>query len=516
MVSAKKGEPGQAEGAEGKRALLINPPTGKYMRDDRCQAPVESMTAQPPRAPIDLAYMAACLEDVGVECRVMDYPMEEMSWRDLAEDLKGFRPDFLIMSTTTPTLEYDLKACRLAKKAAKALGKDIITIAKGAEITDRPKEVLEKYPDLDIGINGEYEFAVAEIATMPWSEVLGITYRENCKTCKEDGGDGEDAEGKSSGRIHKTAERPRLEDLDRLPIPARHLLNNDLYTAPDTGRPIAFILTGRGCPHRCMYCAVSVASGHKLHIRSVESVIKEIEQCYHELGIREFFFRSDTFTWYEDWVVELCKRIVDKKLKIRWGTNSRVDTVSEKRLHWMKKAGCYVIGFGIESGNQEMLRKMRKATTLDQARKAIALCRRYKIKSYALFMFGLPWETRETAEDTIRFSKELDTDFADFNIAYPLPGTEYYDIALKENLFTGGLAGFDYGTPLVKAYELSTDELKAIRKRAIREFYFRPKYILRTLLGIRSPRVFLAYIVQGSRLALNILKRGKDDGEEAA
>lgn len=470
---------------EKRKALLINPPTGKYMRDDRCQAPVESMTAQPARAPMDLAYMAAMLEQVGVICKIRDYPLENVSWGEFIHDLKKINPNFLIISTTTPTLDYDMKACKLAKE----FNKGIVTMAKGAHIVENAEEVLKKYPELDIAIWGEYEFAVQEIAQKAWSSVKGISYRKDKK-------------------IYRTSERPRLENLDKLPLPARHLLKNELYTAPDTGKPIAFILTGRGCPHRCIYCAVSVASGYKLHVRSVESVIKEIEQCYYKFGIRDFFFRSDTFTWYEDWVIKLCKEMVKRKLKIRWGTNSRVDTISEKRLYWMKKAGCYVIGFGIESGNQDMLNKMKKGATLDQARKAVKLCRKYKVKSYLLFMFGLPWETKETAEDTIRFAKELNGDFADFNIAYPLPGTEFYEIAKKRKLFKGSLTGYDYGTPLVKSYTLSTKELIEIRKKSIREFYFRPKYIIKTLLGIRSPQVFFAYLRQGVGLSWKILKKG--------
>lgn len=457
---------------------MINPPTGRYMRDDRCQAPVDSMTAQPGREPLDLAYMAATLEEVGVSCKIRDYPFEKVLWNAFQEDLVSFKPDFVIVSTTTPTLEYDMAACRIAKDH----NPTVVTVGKGAEITNNPGEVLMKYPELDIAICGEYEFAIAEIATMDWKNVKGISFRDG-------------------GKIIFTKKRPRLKNLDELPFPARHLLKNDLYFTPDTGEPIAFILTGRGCPHRCIYCAVSVASGFKLYIRSVESVIREIEQCNYDFGIRNFFFRSDTFTWYENWVVDLCKQIINKGFDIRWGTNSRVDTINEKRLKWMKKAGCYVIGFGIESGSQELLEKMKKKATLAQARTAIALCKKYKVKTYLLFLFGLPWETRKSAEKTIQFAKELDGDFADFNIAYPLPGTELYEIAKRDHLFEGSLSGYDYGAPLIHSYHLSNAELIEIRKRAICKFYFRPKYVIRTLLGIRSPRVFFSYLRNGMSLA---------------
>lgn len=467
-----------------KKALLINPPTGKYMRDDRCQAPVEEMTAQPARAPMDLAYMAATLEQVGVVCKIIDCPFENYTWEMLKDEIKKFSPTYLIMSTTTPTLENDMYTCKIAKE----IDNKIITIAKGAQITNDAEKILEKYPLLDIAIYGEYEFAVQEIATKNLEDVKGIIYRKN-------------------GKIFKTEERPRLENLDLLPLPARHLLKNELYKAPDTNRPIAYILTARGCPYRCIYCAVSVASGYKFYTRSVDNVIKEIEECYYKFKIRDFFFRSDTFTLNEEWVVELCKKIVEKKLKIRWGTNSRVDTISEKRLYWMKKAGCYVIGFGIESGDQELLNKMKKNTTLDEAREAIKLCKKYGIKTYLLFMFGLPWETEESAKNTIKFALELDGDFADFNIAYPLPGTEFYEIAKRDNLFNGELTGYDYAKPIVNSYHLTREKLAKIRKKAILKFYFRPKYIIKTLLKIRSLNEFLNYGKKALKLALKILAK---------
>lgn len=465
-----------------KKALLINPPTGKYMRDDRCQAPVEEMTAQPARAPMDLAYMASTLISVNVECKIIDCPFEKVTWNKLKKIIKDFNPDYLIISTTTPTLENDMIACNIAKE----INKSIITIAKGAQITKDSETIMKKFKELDIAIWGEYEFAVKEIATMKLSKVKGITFRNDNK-------------------IYKTEDRPRLENLDLLPLPARDLLNNKLYKAPDTGKPIAYILTGRGCPHRCIYCAVSVASGYKLYTRSVESIIREIEECYYKFKIKDFFFRSDTFTWDEKWVVSLCQKIIEKKIKIRWGTNSRVDTINENRLYWMKKAGCYVIGFGIESGNQEMLNKMKKRITIEQIKDAVNICKKYRIRSYLLFMFGLPWETKESANDTIKLALELDGDFADFNIAYPLPGTEFYEIAKKDKLFNGELTGFDYAKPIVRTYSLTREELIEIRKDAIKKFYFRPKYILKTILKIRSLSELFSYIKQGSFLAAKII-----------
>ena len=170
----------------------------------------------------------------------------------------------------------------------------------------------------------------------------------------------------------------------------------------------------------------------------------------------------------------------------------------------MKQAGCWIVGFGIESGNQESLNKMKKRAKLEDARKALALCKKYGIKTYGLFLIGLPWETRAMVEDTIRFMKEIDPSFIDVHIAYPLPGTEYYRMAKEMNLFKEEDLHFgDYSKPIVHTVELSTPDLIKLRRRAILSFYLRPSYIFRTLSGIRSPRVFMNYIQSGIRLFKN-------------
>ncbi len=460
------------------------PPTGVYMRDDRCQAPVEGMTAQPNRAPLDLAYMAAMLEGHGIECRIGDYAAPKSPWSEVERDIAAFRPDMIVVSVTTPTINIDLAACRIAKK----IDPKILTVAKGAHLHSKDDEVLLTYPELDLVIRGESEHAVADIgAGKPWSTILGLAYRED-------------------GQLKRNGDRPyiEVENLDALPFPARHLLNNDLYRTPDTDEPITMVNTGRGCPHKCIYCAVTIASGFRLKVRSPENIVDELEECVNKHNIRNFFFRADTFTWNEKWVVELCDLIVARGLKIRWGSNSRVDTISEKRLEAMKRAGCWIIGFGVESGNQDMLDKMKKRAKLEDAEKAIALCKQYGIKSYGLFVIGLPWETRETAEETIAFAKKINPSFLDFNIAYPLPGTEYYRIAKEMGLFEeADLSKGDYARPIVRSQSLSTADLVKLRRKALLGYYLRPKYVLDTVKGIRSPKVFLNYAKSGFRLIRN-------------
>ena len=463
-----------------KKAFLLYPPTGFYMRDDRCQAPVEGMTAQPPRAPIDLATMAAVLEENDLEVIIKDYPAEKGTWDSFRADFVRFEPDLLAISATTPTLDRDMQACKIAKE----LRPECITVIKGAHFTGgEDANVMEKHPYLDIAIRGESELTVKYLTQFENpSDVYGVTYRKD-------------------GQIIRTKNRDRLDDLDKLPIPARHLLNNNLYLSPDTHKPITMINTARGCPFLCTYCAVPIVSGQRVKIRSPESVVEEIQECVDRYGIRDFFFRADTFTWDKKWVIRICQLIVERGLKIRWGANSRCDSIDEERLTWMKKAGCYVIAFGAESVHQETLDKVKKKLKPEQTIKAVHLTKKHGIKVYLLMMIGFAWETPKMIQETIDFACNLPADFVEFAIPYPLPGTEMEKLYKEMKLIRGEtLTGHDYTDPTVDSLHLTRDQLLDFRRKAITKFYTRPQRVLRHLMSIRSPYVLWNYAKAGIRL----------------
>jgi len=467
-----------------KKVLLINPPTGVYDRADRCQAPIEEEGIEMIRPPINLAYMGAMIEKAGHRAVIKDYPAEGGKVTDFENDLKKIKPNLLVLNVTTPTLDSDLALCKVSKK----IDKKIMIIAKGAHFYEFDKKVLSNFDDLDLVIRGEPELVIEEIVKgKDFKKIKGISYRR----------------GK---RVYRNKERPFLEDLDSLPFPARHLLNNKLYRFPDTNLPYALILTGRGCPYSCIFCLVGKVSGKKLRTRSVKNVLQEIENCISNFHIKTFFFRADTFTWKKDWVVEFCNGLIKRNLKIRWGTNSRVDTVDEEIIRLMKKAGCDIIGFGIESGNQEILNKMKKGITLEQSRKAVRLCHQCGIKTLLFFVLGLPWDNKKTIKETINFAKELPGTFYNFSIAYPFPGTEFAEIAKKNSLLTkNSLYGFDFARPAIKTFFLSNDDLVFYRRKALKSIYFRPKYILRVLSQARSPRELANYILAGVNKAKKLI-----------
>ncbi len=470
-----------------KKALLINPPTGLYIREDRCQAPAKWVSIL--RMPLDLAYMASTLRQAGVECKIVDYPAEQQTWGNLKKDIGEFKPDMLVISTTTPTIKDDLKTCRIVKE----INPCILTVAKGAHVTIEDTKVMKEFSDLDIVIRRECEITVKEISTRPLSEIKGITYRIDSK-------------------LIRNKDRPFLKDLDELPFPARDLVNNKLYTRPDTGEPQTTIQSQRGCPGRCIYCLVGTVSGEIINFRSPESVVGEIEECVNRYNIRDFYFKADTFTWDKEWVIKVCKLIIDKKLNIEWNCNSRVNTIDEERLKWMKKAGCWLIGFGIEAGSNDMLKKIKKGATVEQAEKAIKLCKKNKMKTYLFFVIGLPWDTKKTIEETIRFAKKLRGDFIEFNMAFPYPGTELYQIGIGQKLFKEEdiYSKGNQDKSGLRTLHLSNDELDQLREKGEKSILFDPAYIARTILQIKSPKVFFNYMKYGFRIVLDrsVIKLG--------
>jgi radical SAM superfamily enzyme YgiQ (UPF0313 family) len=472
-----------------KKILLLNPPSGLYRRDDRCQSRVEDQTVNIIFPPMDLASLAAVARSASADARIEDYPATRKSWNDLETSLKTHAPDYLLLSTTTATIADDLLAAQTAKK----FNPYCLTMAKGEYLSQFGNKILREYPDLDLVFIGEPELTLIEILQgKPLLQIQGILFRQK-------NGDRED--------YVQTEPRPLLEDLDALPFPARDLLDNSLYTSPETGNPLTVIQANRGCPSQCIFCPAGRLSGFKLRVRSPKNILMEVRECVERFGIREFLFNGDTFTIKKSWVLELCELIQKSKLNIRWGCNSRVDTFDLERAKALKAAGCWVVAFGIESGAIDLLEKMKKHTSPDQARQAVQTAKEAGLLTHAFYIIGLPWETRETLDTTLRFARELDTEFFDFNIAYPLPGTEFYEIASKETLFDKtSLATGSYARAAVRSHTLASEELTKWRKKALLSLYMRPGYIIRTLgRVIAKPRVLKNYIREACRRLRRLL-----------
>ena len=460
-----------------KRILLIYPPSPVLNREDRCQQPTKELIVIPPLPPADLMYLAAVAEKQGFEAKIADYSQSG----DYEEDLREFKPDYLVVNIATPTLEHDLDAV----KKAKEICPNITTVAKGAAFLTIKKKIVSEHNELDFGILGEAEDTLKDILdNKPKNNILGIYYKEN-------------------DEVKFTGKRPFIEDLDSLPFPARHLVNNNIYRRPDNNKVQATIKVSRGCPFHCFFCLATPVSGAKVRRRSPENIVAEIRECVEKYNIKNFLFWSDIFNIDKDWTMKLCQAIIDSGLKITWSANTRADTADYEMAKIMYKSGCRLVSIGVESGSQYMLEKMGKKITLNDVRRTVKVFKKAKIRIYNYFVIGLPWETEETVEETIKFAIELNSDFISFYTATPLPGSRFYDYALEHNLFDKETSFENaYYYPAVNTNNLTRERVFELHKAAVKRFYLRPLYILKMLFRIRSFEEVKNYFTAGMNVLL--------------
>ena len=208
------------------------------------------------------------------------------------------------------------------------------------------------------------------------------------------------------------------------------------------------------------------------------------------------------------WILELCQAIIEAGLKIQWSCNSRVDSIDGERLEAMKKAGCWLIAFGVESGSNELLELMKKGVGVDKAYSAIKLCSVVGIKSSVYLLVGLPWETEDTFKETSDLAVKLNPDFLEVFYPYPFQGTELYEIAVQEGLLEEGTFPMEsYSKPAIAGLNFTVEELARLRRKLLRRFYLRPSFIYRTLMGARSPRVLGNYVRYGAQQLVDLLSR---------
>lgn len=482
-----------------KKILLIYPPSPVMNREDRCQQPVKDLLVIPPLPPMDLMYLAAVSEQVGLEAKIVDYSLEEVkskkpkaksaeytfSLLPFAFCLNEFQPDYLLINVASTTLENDLSVL----KTAKEILPNIITIAKGAHFLTQNKDILYKYKDLDLIIVGEAEETLKEILEgKPYSEIKGLCYRD----------------GQNFKFLAKyTGKRPFIKDLDTIPFPVRHLVDNNLFRRPDNNKVQAIIKVSRGCPHHCFFCLATPVSGSKVRLRSAENIIAEIKECVEKYGIKNFLFWSDIFNQDYEWTMDLCEKIIESGLKIIWSSNTRADTADEEMAELMYKSGCRLVSIGVESGSQYILDKIGKKITINDVRDTVKIFKKAKIKIYNYFVIGLPWDNEETIEQTIRFAIELDSDFISFYTATPLPGTRFYKFAKANNLFSGKEMWENaYYNPVINTMCLSKEKVFELHKSAIKRFYLRPMFILRSISNIRSFTELKNYFKAGVNILL--------------
>jgi len=441
------------------KILLLNPVTDnglRLLRVERCQ--VKTVSLWPP---LSLAYCASVLKKRGFQdVSIVDAEAEDISYQKTISQIIQAQPDVLVVQDTTPTIYSDIN---LVKKVKEELPQTKVVFM-GLHSTVRPQDVLGPYVDFAIQNEPEYtlaEFVQSLVDNSSVEDIKGLSYRQGTQ-------------------VKNNPLRDLPKDIGEIPFPARELLQNHLYVNPMTGKPFTILKTSRGCPYKCTYCTAVPYNGAAWRSRSAESILSEIQEVVKKYHVTDFLFHSDTFNLDKNLVIELCRRINEENLKITWMSNCRVDRFDEPIARAMKESGAQIVAFGVESGSQKMLNNMKKGATLEQAEKALETCKKVGLKAITYFVLGLPGETHETIDATIRFAIKLDAHIAQFFIATPFPGTEFYNMA-KENgwLNTEDWTRYLHGASDVVSYpNLSAKDIAKRQKEAYRRFYFRPKKVV--------------------------------------
>jgi len=440
--------------------------------------------------PIGLGYVASALENAGHSVSVFDFQEKDNTIAKFKNLIKQERFDIIGFSVTTITKNNTLKLSHVCKEVLP----DCVIIVGGAFPTVYPKNLISQNLNIDFEVIGEGEETTVELTKAIGrngdpNEVPGIVYRDK------------------STKIMLNNPRLLIEDLDKVSFPAFHLFNLNAYQPPPGMLfkfPLRHMITARGCPFKCIFCDDRVIWRGRCRMRSAENIIEEMELLVNEYGAKEIQFYDDTFTVNKNRVFRLCELLMGKKLGVIWRCSSRVDTVTEKMLKAMYEAGCRSISYGIESGDNEILKKMNKGTTIAQAKDAIKWTNEARIQAKGFFMMNFPGETIETTEKTIALAKELDLDFVGFNLTIPHHGEQLKKL-VEDNYKLNEDAYYDDNAKLGNEIyffqpDLPADYLKKAYKRAAREFYFRPTYIFRMITRIKNWAMIKSYIKGFRRL----------------
>jgi len=470
--------------AEAVDVLLVNPPTPDGGYWIRTQHRVGRRTRENMVWPqVSLAQMAALLHPT-YRVKVIDANAERMGWEAFRVELERYQPKYYVTQMTAPTLENDMYGCFLAHaRGAK-------TIAFGTHVTPIPRESMRPYPSLDFTLVGEPDLTLRDLIDHLEGKVgerpeaiEGMMVKSDPSyqpALKEDGS--VDLRGirgiayREGSEVVVNLPRPFMADLDDLPMPMHELLPLEKYREPLIKGPFTFIVTSRGCPAGCTYCIKHVSYQYSARLRSPKLIMEELWRL-KELGINNIHMYADLFTVNREQVMELCERMIAEKINIRWTCNSRVDYVDEEMLRMMGRAGNWLISWGIESGNEQILKHARKGAYPDKAERALKWAHAAGIKNWGYFIIGLPGETEATIRQTIDFAKKLPLDIALFHVAAPYPGTPFFFEVVENGWFRPGTrweqVDMDKGTVLDYP-GLSAERLLYWQKRAFREWAFRP------------------------------------------
>jgi len=454
------------------KILLINP---MDIGNINTRLPASLNSEQGVYPPLGISYIAAVLEQNNYSVIILDCKALNLTSDEIRMFINKSKPDIIGITAMSSTLIGALEVAKIAKESG------AIVVIGGAQLAAYPIETLS-YDFIDYGIIGEGEYSMLELVQAienktDVSSIKGLAYKNN-------------------GLVIVNGERI-VEDLDSMPFPARHLLPMDKYHCVITETPFTTMISSRGCPSKCGFC-FKQPSDKKIRFRNPIKIVDEMEELILKYHVKEIMFYDDSIAIKRNHIVGICEEIIKRKLSIKWESPARIDNMDEELLKLMKESGCIRIRYGVESGNENILKLMHKGVSLDKIREVFKLTKKIGIETFAYFIIGYATESPFTVRDSIDFAKELDPDWVMFTIATPYPHTDLYELANKENFITGDYwREFTLGKRTDRLPYLVNDAEEWMA-RAYKEFYFRPSYIIKKLKKIDSIDTLKKYI-RGSK-----------------
>ncbi len=364
--------------------------------------------------PLDLVYIGTYLKENKIEVILIDAVIEELNINQVIERLKkenvtmvGFTTSLDMFTSATPMMNDVRDAINAIKMQL-----NIPTFVYGFHATALPEQTMQEIEGLDFVVLAEPELTVLEVAQKGFTNesILGIAFKKD-------------------GKFTKNLPRPMMTNLDILPFPDRDLLPMHKYQTRPISPPEGQLIFGRGCPFQCIFCAPHVVYGYKHRTRSPANVINEMKMLKEKYHVKNFGLMDPTLTISKDAVMKLCDALIEAKLDVNWGCYGRVNVVDEELLQKMYDAGCRWMDYGIESGDNDILKKLKKATTVEQGKTIVELTKKVGINPRVNFLVGFPFETKETIQKTVDLARSLIKEESCITVVQPYPGTELYTMA---------------------------------------------------------------------------------------
>lgn len=439
------------------RTLFLNPPSFEGFDGGASSRWPASREIESYWYPVWLCYPAGMLPD----SKVVDAPPHGISIEQTVAMASDF--ELLVLFTSTPGFNVDVKIAGMMKDVNPKLKVAFV----GPPVTVEPEQSLRASTAIDFIVRREFDHQIADFANgKPIEEIPGVSFRKN-------------------GGFRHNPEGPVIENLDALPWVTK-VYQRDLdfrrYNVPFLLNPFVAFYTSRGCPAQCTFCLwPQTHSGHRWRLRSVDDVVNEVRWAKENFpGLKEVFFDDDTFNYQKARTIALCGKL--KEAKMTWSCTSRVTTDYET-LKAMKEAGCRLLIVGYESGDQQILKNIKKGATIEMAERFTDNCRKLGLLIHGDYIIGLPGESRETIRRTIDFAKRMDTETIQVSIAHPYPGTEFYDYVKRNNLITRDSMTDESGHQLPNIIYPGLDRAELVDwvEKFYGEYYFRPRVVWRVV-----------------------------------